>query len=242
MTSTPDTLPPEHDMGCVAQGARALMAVVLVVLGTAFVTGGIGDIRSRTHTTTWRSGSSVGVGPIGVTGGQSSGVERVDGTDAVLMGVGFVAFGAMFIGWAAVCVTAIFGTAWRRLPEGRRFRTAVSLCAVLATLQLVGLLGTFPPWRWAERPSSVGLWASLLVLAATGAGIAMRWWPPSVGGWATLGSLVWAVASGTWLGPSAGTGAFVSLFAAILLFMHGWPIWSRRIRVESAGTAPAATP
>jgi hypothetical protein len=126
---------------------RIGLALFLLALGGTIAYGSLKPLREQRYDLHWRSTTTLALGPIG-RAETTSGTEQYRGAEAVRMGLGLLAFGAMLITWSV----ALF-------RPGKVLAVVSLLC--LSTMMIL----FFPPWRLLSDPSVMALYA-VLALAA----------------------------------------------------------------------------
>src|SRR5262245_4276552 len=123
--------------------AALLFALLLVSFACAFCWTGAQAINTQRHETTWRESSGVSIGPIGLVGRGRQGTEVYRGSDAMRMGVGFIASGVMFGVWSATVLRC--GVIGRQPAERPGMIGQLATAASLSCLSLLSAC-FFPPW------------------------------------------------------------------------------------------------
>lgn len=113
--------------------ARWLFVLILLGLGVALVLVGAKAVREHHYAFEWRSRTPVS---------EANGVKTYNGGEAVLMGTGFMAFGAMLATWGAALVLS-FGGHSRFLRVLGWFSFACLLAAMVCI---------YPPWKREDIP------------------------------------------------------------------------------------------
>src|SRR5439155_11511402 len=135
------------------------VVLLLASFAILFCWGGAQAIATRTYRLEWREQGGLMLGPIIVGGGAKRGVDTYQGVDAIRMGVGFLAAGAMFGIWSAtVLFCGLIG--WRPAGRLQMFGQSAAAASLLCLLLLSACF--FPPWQlWATW-----FWGEMLLWTA----------------------------------------------------------------------------
>jgi hypothetical protein len=137
--------------------AMLIVVLMLLTFGAVFVFLGGSAIEKRHYEVEWESVS----GGFGISHA-SHGVETLDGTAAVQIGVSFISFGVMLITWG---VGLAAGLAHRYLPASlSQYLHMLGWFSFLCLI--VGMVCLYPPWKLSDIPFNivVALWLVLFFL------------------------------------------------------------------------------
>jgi hypothetical protein len=132
--------------------------VLLLLLGGAAVWAGARAIDQQQFEVRWRATRGFMVGPFGWAQ-SASGIDMLQGADAIRVGIGLSAFGSMFITWAIGLFSLLFR--YRLQPEPSRLGIVLGWISLTCLIVTCGSL--FPFWKlWALSFYLVVLLLSLL--------------------------------------------------------------------------------
>jgi hypothetical protein len=125
-----------------------VFGAMLVGFGVIFILAGHQAIEQRSYDTTWRESRGISIGIGELQGHSSSGVAHFRGADAVRIGIGYVAWGALLALWGVLIIKSAFrpsrmmATTPAR-PHGVALIVGITSFAMLLTAQMC----FFPVWQ-----------------------------------------------------------------------------------------------
>jgi hypothetical protein len=181
-----------------------IVVLMLLAFGAVFAFLGWRAIEQRHYEAEWESVS----GGFGISR-TSHGIETLDGTAAVLIGVSFISFGVMMITWG---VGFAAGFAHRYLPASlSQYLHMLGWFSFLCLI--VGMICLYPPWELSDTPFNVvvALWLVLFFLPD-----AMRKWGRPL----FIGEAVVAIALGQFKTGIISTQIIMGIFASLAVVTH----------------------
>lgn len=181
-----------------------LVVLMFLAFGAVFVFLGWRAIEQRHYEVEWESVS----GGFGISHA-SHGVETLDGTAAVQIGVSFISFGVMLITWG---VGLAAGLAHRYLPASlSQYLHMLGWFSLLCLI--VGMVCLYPPWKLSDIPFNivVALWLVLFFLPD-----AIRKWGRAL----FIGEVAVMIAIGQISTGTAAVQIIMGIFASLAVATH----------------------
>ena len=184
--------------------AIGLVCLFLFLFGTAHLYLGTEAIRSGHFDGTWRSRKDFSLGPIVGRGAEQREEVHLRDSDAVRMGVGITALGAMLIHWGLGLFLPSLSTRVLGLGMNKR---KVAMILLSLTLLLTTAICFCPPWRIGVDASSTTFWCTIAAYSTITWRMFSRTAQPvdrkSVGRFVFIATAIAALAVGHFIGVAA---------------------------------------
>lgn len=134
----------------------ATFTVFLLLFGCLIIYKGAQAISSHTTSLNWKTGRGIGIGPVGI-GQAQRGTATWTGAEAVRMGIGFCAFGAVFIFSGVGMLASLVRGKVKQRPYFPVLTLLSGICLPIAGACF------FPFWQVDTSPSIAGFYSVLAI-------------------------------------------------------------------------------